>query len=250
MLKAIIIEDLPEATEILLKDLAAYCPEIEVIGTAGSVVEGAKVLRNHLPDILFLDISLGDGTGFDLLEIIPDHKMHIIFITAYEEYALRAFRYSATDYLLKPIDPNLLAKAVDKVKQSVKVDRPVLDVLKEAVRNPNILPSRISLHTFDKIIIINIADIIRCESEANNTWFYLANGEKIFVTRTLKYFEDILVNHDFIRVHQSHLIALNYVNEFQKKDGGYLLMKNGDNIPVSTRKRQEVIHIMDSKFYN
>jgi two-component system LytT family response regulator len=250
MLSAVIIEDMPEAVEILKRDLSYYCPELTIIGTAGSVVEGAKLLKQKTPDILFLDVSLGDGTGFDLLEIIQDVNMHIIFITASEEYALRAFRYSATDYLLKPIDPDLLSKAVNKVRSLKKPDKPVIDLLKETAKNPLVLPSKISLHTLDKIIVVSISSIIRCESEGNNTWFFLSGLDKIFVTRTLKYYEEILLPHDFIRVHQSHLISLDYVCEFLKKDGGYLLMKNGDMIPVSSRKRQEVLAILDSRFYN
>jgi len=250
MLSAIIIEDMPEAVDILKRDLEYCCPELTILGTAGSVVEGAKLLKSQTPDILFLDVSLGDGTGFDLLEIIQDVKMHIIFITASHEYALRAFRYSATDYLLKPIDPVLLGEAVEKVKSSRKPDKPVIDLLKETVRYPSVLPTRISLHTLDRIIVVDIKSVIRCESEGNNTWFYLTGSDRVFVTRTLKYFEEILINHDFIRVHQSHLVSLDHVSEFQKRDGGYLVMKSGEVVPVSSRKRQEVINILDSRFYN
>lgn len=245
MMTAIIVEDMPEAVQMLMSDIHTYCQDINIIGTASSVVNAAKLLRQQMPDVIFLDISLGDGTGFDLLEIFPDLKAHVIFITAHEEFALRAFRYSATDYLLKPIDAALLQKAVEKVKHQKYSISPSIEILKETISNPNHLPTRISLSTLDKIHIVTIADIIRCESDGNNTWFMLYGGEKVYVTKTLKYFEDILSQHKFIRVHQSHLVNFNYLLEFSKRDGGFLRLKNGHEIPVSVRKKPEIMMMLD-----
>lgn len=245
MLTAIIVEDMPEAIQLLTSDLCTYCPDINITGTAGSVVHAAKLLRQEMPDIIFLDISLGDGTGFDLLEIFPELKSNVIFITAHEEFALRAFRYSATDYLLKPIDSELLVKAVEKVKYQKYSMSPSIEILKETIKKPYELPTRISLSTLEKIHIVTISDIIRCESDGNNTWFMLHSGEKVYVTKTLKYFEDILIHHNFIRVHQSHLVNFNYLMEFSKKDGGFLRLKNGHEVPVSVRKKPEIMHILD-----
>lgn len=245
MLKAIIVEDMPEAVQLLISDIQTYCKEIQIIGTASSVVNAAKLLRQEIPDIIFLDISLSDGTGFDLLEIFPDLKANIIFTTAHEEFALRAFRYSATNYLLKPIDAELLQKAIEKVKNRKYSMTPSIEILKETINHPNTLPSRISLSTSEKIHIVTIADIIRCESDGNNTWFFLHSGEKVYVTKTLKYFEDILTQHHFIRVHQSHLVNFNYLLEFSKRDGGFLRLKNGHEIPVSVRKKAEVLLMLD-----
>lgn len=245
MLTAILIEDMPEAMQLLISDIEAYCPDIEVIGTANSVVSGSKLLRQKMPDIVFLDISLGDGTGFDLLEIFPDITASIIFLTAHEEYALRAFRYSATDYLLKPIDSDLLQLAVEKAKSKKQNLGKSLGLLKEIVKNPNQPPSKISLSTLDKIHVVDIIDIVRCESDVNNTWFILKNNEKVYVTKTLKHFEEILIKHHFVRVHQSHLVNFEFIQEFLKKDGGYLKLKNGNEIPVSVRKKQEVLQLLD-----
>ncbi len=242
---AIIVEDMPEAVQLLMSDIHSYCRDIKVIGTASSVVNAAKLLRQQMPDIIFLDISLGDGTGFDLLEIFPDLKAHVIFITAHEEFALRAFRYSATDYLLKPIDADLLQKAVEKVKHQKYSISPSIEILRETISNPNHLPTRISLSTLEKIHIVTIADIIRCESDGNNTWFMLQGGEKVYVTKTLKYFEDILSHHQFVRVHQSHLVNFIYLQEFSKRDGGFLRLKNGHEIPVSVRKKPEIMLMLD-----
>jgi len=245
-LTAIIVEDMPAATQMLMTDLQTNCKDITVIGTANSVVNAAKLIRQQTPDIIFLDISLGDGTGFDVLEIFPDLKSQIIFITAHEEFALRAFRYAATDYLLKPIDADLLKKAVDKVKHLKINMAPAFEILKETIKNPHHLPARISLSTMDKIHIVSIADIIRCEADGNNTWFILNGGDKIYVTKTLKYFEELLTRHQFIRAHQSHLVNLNYLLEFSKKDGGFLRLKNGHEIPVSVRKKPEIMLMLDN----
>ncbi|MEM6396638.1 MAG: LytTR family DNA-binding domain-containing protein [Bacteroidota bacterium] len=242
---AIIIEDQDRARQALQKELADHCPQVKLIGHAPSVVEGAKLLRQTQPDILFLDIMLGDGTGFDLLEIFPDLTSKVIFVTASEEFALRAFRFAAVDYLLKPVDGRQLSEAVERASSASAQDNTdSLDLLSEAIRAPNSLPERISLHTQDKILVTPIAEIIRCESDSNNTRFFLNGGQSEFVTKTLKHYERLLVDHHFMRVHQSHLVNLRWVQEFQKRDGGYLLMRNGDSVPVASRKRGEVVDIL------
>jgi two-component system, LytTR family, response regulator len=245
MLTAIIVEDMPEALEMLVHDIKQFCPDIDIIGTANSVVNAAKLMRQHIPDILFLDISLGDGTGFDLLEIFPELTSKVIFITASDEHAIKAFRFSATDYLLKPIDSSLLQIAVNKASNTTNSTKSNLDLLRDTIKSHHVLPSKISLHTLEKISIVTISDIVRCESDINNTWFFLSNNEKMYVTKTLKHFEEMLRDHQFIRVHQSHLVNFNYLLEFSKKDGGYLRLKNGDEIPVSVRKKTEIMQIFD-----
>jgi two-component system, LytTR family, response regulator len=242
MIKAIIIEDMPQAVAVLEADLAQYCPEVELIGTAHSVVSGAKLLRSVKPDVIFLDILLGDGTGFDLLEIFPGLNARVIFVTASDEFALRAFRYAAVDYLLKPIDPEQLQEAVRRAQAQVRGQhQESLSVLREAIAQPDQLPTRLSLHTQERIFVAEIEQIVRCEADGNNTRFVLSSGEKLFVTKTLKHFEQLLERHDFARVHQTHLVNFRYVRGFEKKDGGYLLLKNGELIPVSVRKKAEVM---------
>lgn len=238
---ALIIEDMPQAAEVLRQDLSTYCPDVEVLGVAGSVVAAAKMLRQEMPDLLLLDIMLGDGTGFDLLEIFPDLKAKVIFITASDEYAVRAFRYAAVDYLLKPVDADQLVQAVNRVRLQKGSQAESIKLLQDNLRQPDVLPERISLHTLEKIIIVEIAQILYCEADGNNTWFFLQSGEKILVTRTLKQFDQVLERHHFIRTHQSFLVNLRFVQEFIKKDGGGLKMKNGVLIPVSSRKRAEVM---------
>ncbi|WP_299434420.1 LytTR family DNA-binding domain-containing protein [uncultured Aquimarina sp.] len=245
MLTAIIVEDMPDALQLLKSDLETNHPEIKIIDTARSVVEAAKSLRTDEPDILFLDIMLGDGTGFDVLEIFPELKSKIIFVTASDEYAIRAFKFAAIDYVLKPYSNEELAQAIDKAKEQIQPNKERLNILKDTLSAPEQKPDKISLHTLDKIIIVSLDDIVRCESDSNNTIFYLQDGQKVFVTKTLKYFADMLKNYQFLRVHQSHLINLQCISAFIKADGGYLMLKNGENVPVSVRKKVEVMEILD-----
>lgn len=245
MITAILIDDMPEAIDVLRADLEIHCPDIHVIGTADGVVSAAKLLRQQQPDLLFLDILMGDGTGFDLLEIFPNLASKVIFVTASDEYAVKAFRFSAIDYLLKPIVPLQLKEAVVRVQQRLQGNKASLDILKDSIRQPEKLTKRISLHSLDKIHIVNIDDIVRCESDVNNTRFFLQNGENIYVTKTLKYFEDLLSEHTFIRVHQTHLVNYQYISAFLKKDGGFLTLKNGHAVPVSVRKKAELMALLD-----
>lgn len=245
MLTAIIVEDMKDAMQLLKSDIETHHKDIKIINTAQSVVEAAKVLRKVQPDILFLDIMLGDGTGFDVLEIFPELKSKIIFVTASDEFAIKAFKFAAIDYVLKPYAHNELADAIERAKEQIQPNKERLTILKDTLTAPDKKPDRISLHTLDKIIIVNLDDIVRCESDSNNTMFHLQDGKKVFVTKTLKYFADLLKPAGFLRIHQSHLINLQYISAFIKTDGGYLMLKNGENVPVSVRKKAEVIEILD-----
>lgn len=244
-LTAIIVEDLSDALQLLKNDIETRFPNITIIDTAQSVVEAAKVLRKKKPDLLFLDIMLGDGTGFDILEIFPDLKAKIIFVTASDEFAIKAFKFAAIDYVLKPYSHHDLDQAINRAVSQLQPNNERLSILKDTLTSPEKKPDKISLHTLDKIIIVNLDAIVRCESDSNNTIFYLDNGKKIFVTKTLKYFADLLKPYDFLRIHQSHLINLQCIAEFIKTDGGYLMLKNGENVPVSVRKRAEVLEVLD-----
>ncbi|MGC1474000.1 MAG: LytTR family DNA-binding domain-containing protein [Psychroserpens sp.] len=244
-LTAIIVEDMLDALTLLKRDIEAQHPEIKIIGAAQSVVEASKALRKQQPDILFLDIMLGDGTGFDVLEIVPDLTSKIIFVTASDEFAIKAFKFAAIDYVLKPYSNSDLNQAIERAKQQINPNKERLKILRETLAAPEKKPDKISLHTLDKIIIVNLDDIIRCESDSNNTMFHIKDGRKIFVTKTLKYFSDMLKSFGFLRIHQSHLVNLQYISEFIKSDGGYLMLKNGENVPVSVRKKSEVIEILD-----
>ena len=244
-LTAIIVDDMPSALELLQNDINNQHTEIEIIGTAKSVVEASKLLRKQQPDILFLDIMLGDGTGFDVLEIHPDLSSKIIFVTASDEYAIKAFKFAAIDYVLKPYSNEDLSNAISKAKNQIKPDKEQLTVLQQSIKQPNLHPKKISLNTSDKIVVVNLMDIVRCKADNNYTEFFMNDGQKILVGKTLKYYADMLKDLEFLRVHQSHLVNLQYIKEFIKSDGGYLVLKNKTTVPVSVRKKNEVIAVLE-----
>lgn len=243
---SIVVDDIPEALKMLSNDIEKMHPEIEIIGKATSVISAAKLLQKKHPDILFLDIMLGDGTAFDILEIVPDLQSKIIFVTASDEYAIKAFKFAAIDYILKPYANEDLAKSIQKAKEQIQPNKEQLTVLQESIKHPNTRNQKISLHTSEKIIVVQLSEIIRCKSDNNYTTFHLENGQRILVSKTLKYYADMLKEHQFLRVHQSHLINTKYIKEFMKSDGGYIILKDKSNIPVSVRKRNEVIEALNS----
>ncbi|MEL6672377.1 MAG: LytTR family DNA-binding domain-containing protein [Bacteroidota bacterium] len=243
-MKAIIIDDVPQARKSLKADLDTYCPDIEVIGEADGVVSGAKLLREKKPDVLFLDIHLNDGTGFDILEILGGVDYGVIFTTASDEHAIRAFRFSAIDYLLKPVDPDELVEAVAKAKQSIGTEQAQVETLLETVKKKDQPLTRLALNTLEKIHVVQLPDIVRLESSANYTIFHFKDKRQLLVTKTLKEYDQLLNNYGFIRVHQSHLINRQMIKEFVKIDGGYLVMTDGTEVPVSSRKRASVMQMI------
>ncbi len=245
MIKAIIIDDIEQARITLKKDLETYIRDLEVIAEADSVVEGAKLLRKTKPDILFLDIQMQDGSGFDLLDILGEIDFKIIFITASDAHAIKAFRYAAIDYLLKPVDPDELVAAIERFRKYGINESENYRLLNDSLKNHSKPNEKLALHAQDKIQVVTINDIIRCESSVNYTTFYLKDGKKTVVSKTLKEFEDLLEPHGFYRVHQSHLINTRCIKEFVKVEGGHLSMVDGSIIPVSTRKRPEVMKMLE-----
>lgn len=245
MIRAVIIDDIEQARITFRKDLEVYAPDIEVVGEASGVVEGAKLLKLTKIDILFLDIQMQDGSGFDLLDILPEIPFKIIFITASDAHAIKAFRYAAIDYLLKPVDPDELTEALNKFRNHNHNEQDNYRLLNESLKQSHKVQERLALHAQDKIHIVQIADIIRCESNVNYTEFFFTNSKRIIVSRTLKDFEDILGELGFFRVHQSHLVNTKMIREFVKVEGGHLIMSDGKMIPVSTRKRADVVKMLE-----
>lgn len=233
---AVIIDDMELARKSLAADIEEYCHDIDIIGEAHSVITAAKLLKNTHPDIIFLDIHLQDGDGFDLLELLPDLNSSIIFTTASDAHAIKAFQFSAADYLLKPIDPDLLQQSVEKVSNQ-KNKHGHLDTLSDNMKSP----SKLVLHTAEQVKIAELADIIRLESMGNYTYFFFTGGEKLLITKTLKEYHDVLKGSDFLRVHQSHLINLSHLKAYIKTEGGYLEMTDGSRVPVSVRKKSTVM---------
>lgn len=239
MIKAVIIEDEINGLNNLQNLLAEHCADVEVIGTAGTVDEGYELLTNAnvKPDVAFLDISLPDGLVFKILNRLRPINFEIIFVTAYEDYAIKACEYSSIGYVLKPIDPDILVEAVTRIrpKESSKTDRR-LDIFQNYLNNPNAF-TKMSISALDGIYFVNIKDIVRFEAEDNYTHIFLNNGERITASKTIKAYEDMLTPFNFYRVHKRHVINLNYMRKFVKGDGGYLIMDDEIKIEVSRRRR-------------
>lgn len=235
MKRAIIIDDVENARIGLRQDLEDYCPEVEVAGMADGVVSGARMIRALKPDVVFLDIHMKDGTGFDLLDIAEPLDFALIFTTSSDTHAIQAFRFSAIDYLLKPIDIVQLQEAVAKVTAPSSHS---LELLKSNLEGK---VERLALNSQDRVDVVVISDIIRLQSHGSYTVFNMKDKSEIVVTKTLKEFDEMLRDKGFIRVHQSHLVNLAYIKSFLKNDGGSLLLKDGSTVDVSSRKRSEVM---------
>jgi len=250
MITAILIDDDINLRNGMKGLLSLYAPEITIIGEADSVASGVEAIEKLHPQVVFLDIQLNDGTGFDILEKLATKNgkttSHIVFITAHEQYAIKAFRFSALDFLLKPVDPDELKKVIEKIKGVLeKSDNYAhIDLLLENIRKKVDNFKRIALSNSDGIHLFEISDIIRCESEDNYTKFFIRNSKPILISKTLKEYEEMLTNHGFVRVHQSHLINLAFLKSYIKKEGGYVIMADNSTIPISQRKKEQLQEIL------
>jgi two-component system LytT family response regulator len=242
------VDDEAMARETIYEMVNMYCKDAAIVGQAESVKTAVEVINKTQPDLLLLDIQLTDGTGFDLLKSLNNHSYRVIFITAFEDYAMKAFKFSAMDYLLKPIDPNELVEAVDRARVSIE-DNQMSAQLKTLFTNMNTYSregKKIVLKTANNVHIVNLMDIIRCQSDKNYTHFYIIEEESIVVSKTLKEYDEILTGFGFFRVHQSHLINLSHVKRYEKADGGYLVMSDDSVVPVSFRKKEELMKLFNS----
>ena len=241
MISAIIIDDEEKARKSLNSLIQEYCPQVEVAAMEGTVKGGLNAISKHNPDLLFLDIRMQGETSFDLLEQLEEKDFDIIFITAFNEYALKAFKFNAIDYLLKPVNIDELVDAVKKVEEKphhFSGDR--LGNFIESLKNQSNF-DKIALPTMEGLNFVQLDNVIRCESKENYTDFHLANGEKILVSRTIKYFDDLLSECGFFRVHRSHLINLRHIQKYFKGEGGYCVMSDGNQVMVSRRKKEEFL---------
>lgn len=249
-MNVIIVDDEATVRNTIRALLNEHFPEVIILATAGSIEEGYEAIRQNNPDLIFLDIELPDGTGFDLLKKFSTVSFKVIFVTGHQEYALDAIKVSALDYVLKPVDTDELCKAVEKAREIInQADQQLkLQALSENLQSRKVL-KRIILHTSDHLQLVSVSDIIRAEADSNYTSFSLSDGKKILVSRTIKEFEILLSGSGMIRVHQSHLININYIDRFVKKDGGYLILKEGTKIPVSPILKKQVLQAMTEHLY-
>lgn len=240
MIRAVIIDDEQHCIDQLQRILAERCAQdVAIVGDAGSVETGIVVLRASAPDLVFLDVQLGDRTGFELLEMFGKVPFEIIFTTAYERFAVRAFKVSAVDFLLKPIDGDELEQAIGKVKLKRHRDDLALrlEVLIHNVRAWEGSAKRICVPTLTGFVYLHLGDIVRCAAEANYTVIFLKEGKKLTVAKTLKDFEEMLEDYNFFRVHNSHLINLAYVKEYKRGKGGFVKMVDNAEVEVAERRR-------------
>jgi two-component system LytT family response regulator len=246
VLRAFIIEDEEKGRENLMGLLNKHCPEVEVVGYAESVSQAIKTFNKpsfHI-DVAFLDIQLTDGTIFELLESLKEIEFDIIFISAYAELAWQGFKYSAIDFIPKPIDNEALKSAVSRVQPRIKAKtKERLEVLTHTLNNPNNI-ERISISALDSIYFVSLKEIIRLEAQDNYTHIYLSTGDKITTSKTMKIYEDMLENKNFFRIHKTHIINVNFIRKFMKGDGGYVIMDDGIQIDVSRRRRPIFIEFL------
>ena len=243
MIKTVIIEDEPKNLRILKNMIEEFCPEILVIGEAANSKEGVSAINQYNPQLIFLDIEMPYGNGFDMLNELMPINFEVIFVTAFDKYMLQAFKYSALDYLLKPVNIQELKTAVQNAQTRIKRNtaNEHLSILLENIRRPQTSLQKIAIPTDDGFDFIPVAEIIRCEAKGPYTVIYLDKKNKAVVTKPLKEYEDLLPEDIFFRLHNSHLINLNYVKKYSRGRGGYIELEDGTTIEVAVRRKNDFL---------
>ncbi len=249
MLKIFIAEDETKSLNSIKNIIENYCPETTLSGYAQTVEDAVLFLSENTVDIVLLDVNFPDGTGFDILKRLKYCEFNIIFITAYEEFAIQAIKFSAADYLLKPVNPKELIASIQKLQKKNKTELQNNLMVETLFANLNIAKKKIekiALKTAERILVVEIKDIIRCESDSSYTTVFLTKNRKVVVSKPLKEYDEMLSDCGFIRPHKSHLINVNYIQSYEKSGGGYLVLKDRTNIPVSLRKKDFVIKTLNN----
>ncbi|MEO9020495.1 MAG: LytTR family DNA-binding domain-containing protein [Ginsengibacter sp.] len=247
MIQALIIDDETHSIDRLSLLLQENCSKsVRLVGTCGSVEEGVQAIHNLNPGLVFLDVQMGNQTGFDLLQQVDEINFEVIFITAHEKYAVQAFRFSAFDYLLKPVDRKELVTAIDKLKEKFSKNEQSrkIEILFHNLKSLNGSSRRISIPTGNGLLFSEVNDIVRCESYINYTHIFLKNRQKITVARTLREFEELLADCNFYRIHNSHLINLSFIKSYQKGKGGVVTLTDNTQIEVSVRRKEQFLKKM------
>lgn len=243
MIRTVLIDDEIDSIKILQKLLGSYCPQVEVVGTAEGVETATTLIRATRPDLVFLDIEMMQGNAFDLLNRLQPINFQVIFVTAFDNYAVRAFKYSAVDYLLKPLDINRLVAAVEKVSGKFEKENVLaqMKMLMENLGNISLSDQKIAIPTLTGLSFVALGDIIRLEAKGGYTAICMVDKQKILATRTIKEYEDILPPNIFYRIHNSHIINLQKIKKYQKGRGGSVIMEDNSNIEVAIRRRDDFI---------
>lgn len=243
MIRAVIVDDEQHNIDNLFNLLQRHCPQVEVVGAATGAEDAAALIAAHKPALIFLDIQMPGKNGFDLLRSLPEKNFEVIFVTAYDQYGIQAIKFSAIDYLLKPVNITELKDAVNKVSAHINNKKQNLlleNLVAHLQTSRNKEEHRIALPGAKETRFVLTAAIVRCESSNNYTFFYINTGEKIMVSRPIFEYSELLADYGFIRCHQSHLVNKRYIKSWVKEDGGYLLLDDGVNIPISKQKKDYV----------
>lgn len=252
MLKAIIVDDEEKNREGLAKMIDQFCHDVAVVGKAESASAAKKAIQEHQPDLVFLDIEMPGGNGFSLLEEMPNPNFQVIFTTAHADYAIKAIKFAALDYLLKPININELKTAVEKAiinmnaAQDGSLLKKKIEVLKDNRKNEGFDFEKIALPTSDGIDFYEIREILRCEADRAYCKFHMLNGQKVVVSKPLKEFEDLLEECNFFRVHKSNMINLNQIKKYVKGKGGYLILSDDSHVDVSVRRKEALMDVLSN----
>lgn len=245
MIRTIIIDDENSAINVLSLLLKKKCKDdVEVVATSNSPIEGKALIEQHKPDLVFLDIEMPGMTGIDLIRSLPNPNFHVVFVTAYDAYAVEAFELSAIDYLLKPIGADKVERVINKIKESIRKNQLLMnEQLKqlERILKLNENGDKIGVGMADKIVFVSIPEILYCEAQGNYTNVVMQDGKKLVASKTLGDFETQFADRNFFRIHHSYLINMNRVKEFQRYEGGYVLMENNIKLEVSQRKRKDFL---------
>jgi two-component system LytT family response regulator len=244
-LRTVVIDDEPDAVNFIRSIIKEYCPSLEVVNTANNAMDGINVIRESKPDLILLDVEMPHGSGFDLLAQFPDKTFDVIFITAFNHYAIRAIKFSAVDYILKPININEFILAIEKVTEKRSTTFQPNRNLETLLENLNsAAPAKLAIPTSEGMEYINTKEIIRIEADRSYSWFFLTGKRKLLVSTNLKEYQDILSDRNFFRAHNSHLINLEHVKKYIRSDGGAIEMDDGSQVPISrTRKDIFLAHM-------
>ena len=249
MIRAVLVDDEPRARESLRVILERFFSEVTILAEADGVEQAYKTIQKHKPNTVFLDIKMPDGTGFDLLKRFDNIDFKVVFVTAFEEHALEAIKFSAFDYILKPINTNELRVVIDKLVENLDDSESLNVKLKAVIENMSAtsqVQKKIVLKTAESIHLVLLQHITRCEADCNYTKIFFDNQPKILISKPLKHFEDILSEYGFVRVHQSHLVNINHVVRVDKVDGGVLVFADNTQVPISVRKREQLFNLLEN----
>jgi two-component system LytT family response regulator len=246
MISCILIDDEKKCITTLELLIKMHCPGLQILATCESAAEGIKAINQLQPDVVFLDIEMPKMNGFDMLEQFDKIFFNVVFTTAYNQFAIKAFKYSALNYLLKPIDPDDLKETMTRLENSKASPlKEQFEILLKNIKQAGNKPQRIALSTGDGLMFVNTKEIIYCQSESNYTYVFLANGEKFLLARPLKEFEDTLSADNFFRIHNSYLVNLDQIKKFVRGDGGYVIMNDGAQITIARARREEFFGMFD-----